>query len=123
MVIWTTQHWSRESVANDTEHYYVFGDNTEKYGNAGQACIRGLPNAFGVPTKVSPDMGPSAFFTDDDETGLATHLQKKLILRAIKRIPTDKPIVVSVDIGRGLAELHIRAPQTWAFLISELNKL
>ena len=46
---------------------FVFGDNMERRGLGGQAeQMRGEPNAVGLPTKWSPDMRPSAFFTDVD---------------------------------------------------------
>lgn len=114
--IYTREHWTRESVAADTERNYIFGDNLLGVGNGGQACIRGLPNAFGVPTKVSPDMGTDAFFYD-----ALYDANKARIDAAIAAIPTDKPVVYNVEIGRGLAELHIRAPRTYDYLASVLN--
>ena len=36
------------------QNIYVFGDNLTSKGTAGQAIIRGCPNALGVPTNILP---------------------------------------------------------------------
>lgn len=47
------------------ELMFVFGDNLLGFGKGGQAIIRNEPNAFGVPTKRKPSMGPGSFFSED----------------------------------------------------------
>lgn len=116
---WTTDEWTREQVEKDQDRYYVFGDNTLKRGTAGQACIRGLPNAFGVPTKALPNMGPGAFF---EERIIPFHIYAKQIQAAIDLIPTDKPIVVHKRIGKGLSRLDILSPKLYAFMINALEE-
>lgn len=41
--------------------------------------------------------------------------------KAIALIPTDKPVVVNINIGRGLAQLHTRAPKTYEYLCERLG--
>ena len=86
------------------QNIYVFGDNLTGKGTAGQAIIRGCPNAFGVPTKRKPSMSKDAFFSDqEDEYKIVKekliklwnfHLQGRTII-----LPTNK-------IGSGLAKIE-----------------
>lgn len=110
-VIRTTQFFTRELVAADSKRSYVFGDNLLGRGTAGQACIRGLPNAFGIPTKKGPGRKPGDYFTDDEYD---RNVQE--INAALAKIPNDKPIVVNINIGLGLAQLDEKAPKTYRYL-------
>lgn len=114
----TTRRWCRFTVKDDTKHNYIFGDNLLKTGTAGQACIRGLANAFGVPTKKRPSMTVGSFFSDKEFEDNAI-----VIMDAILAIPRDKPIVWSKEIGCGLAQMKQRAPQTHRFLLNQLEWL
>lgn len=105
--------WTADQVAADATHYWIFGDNCQGWGHGGQACIRGLPNAFGIPTKKSPAMDDSAFFTDEE---FLDNLIR--IVAAFQRIPTDRPwYISSAGLGSGLAQLPARAPRTHAALV------
>lgn len=115
-IILTRNEWTRKQVENTPLLNYLFGDNLQKVGQAGQACIRGLPNAYGIPTKVLPSMKIGAFFTDDTYQDNCT-----LIQYAYSLIPNDKPLVVNINIGKGLAELDRRAPKTYKFLCELLG--
>ena len=111
-------YWSRNHVEADASHYYLFGDNEEGWGMGGQAIIRGLPNAFGVPTKRSPHMDDDSFWSDDEYEANVAKIDAALAL-----VPTDKPIFVSEHgIGTGLAQLDVRAPRTFAYLCDRLFK-
>lgn len=113
------KRWTRESVAADSERIYLFGDNLKRRGFAGQACIRGLPNAIGIPTKVAPAMYEAAFFSDDYYARNAL-----AILQAVAKIPKDAHVVLPEDgLGTGLAQLPTRAPRTCAFLCEQIEKL
>jgi hypothetical protein len=116
-IFWTSARWNTEMVRKDRRSF-IFGDNLQGWGRAGQACIRGLPNAFGVPTKIKPTMGLDAFFTDEDFA-----LNTVRIDAALRQIPRDRDVVVSKEIGRGLAQLDNRAPRTYAYLIQAIEKL
>ena len=107
--------WAVEDVRNDPESVYVFGDNVVGKGNAGQAVVRGLPNAMGIPTKYAPSMGANAFFRDVG--GNIAPAAKQAIDKAIAAIKaTGKPVVFSKGgLGTGLAKLQ-EAPATLAYL-------
>ena len=81
--------FTREEVEKDNRNY-LFGDNMIGKGMAGQAIIRGLPNAFGIPTKNLPAMTEQSFFTDDEYMGNIS-----AIIWSFQQVPRDKPIVIS----------------------------
>lgn len=96
---------------------YVFGDNMRRYGSAGQAhAMRGKPNVIGVPTKHSPGMEDSDFFSDLDwgrRTG-ATVVRHRIeaafgVLESILAAGHDV-VIPAAGIGTGLAQLPTRAP-------------
>ena len=125
---------------NNPKQIYVFGDNLEEYLSkrrprskaAGQAIIRGLANAFGIPTKNSPATHAGAYWTDAtfDDNVIA-------IEKAIKAIEdyadkNDYPINIPWDtdnrrwnIGTGRARLanNPRAVRTFDYLQNRLTKL
>jgi hypothetical protein len=114
-------HYNRAHIrATRATHIYVFGDNLEGRGLGGQAqACRFEPNCYGVPTKKSPTMNDGAFFTDREYT-----FNKRVIGEALQKIPQDgRQLVILPDIGRGRAELHMRAPVTYAFLLKALEDL
>jgi len=114
-IIRQAEFWSRQTVEADQERYYIFGDNEGGVGMGGQACIRGLDNAFGIPTKKSV----SEFWSDDN-----LKANKKAIEEAIAKIPTDKPWVISQDgLGTGLSELPARAPRTYQYLVGRITEM
>jgi hypothetical protein len=110
--------FERDKVAKD-DKYYLFGDNMIGKGNAGQAVIRGLPNAFGIPTKKLPAMTPQSFFSDDEY-----YENICAIICAFQKVPRDKPIVIAeAGLGTGLANLKEKAPKTALFLESFIKSL
>ena len=110
--------FTREEVEKDNRNY-LFGDNMIGKGMAGQAIIRGLPNAFGIPTKNLPAMTEQSFFTDDEYMGNIS-----AIIWSFQQVPRDKPIVISESgLGTGLAKLSEKAPKTAEFLEDFLKNL
>lgn len=117
----------RYNVKNTKAHpdyLYVFGDNLTRKGNQGQAIIRGLKNAIGIATKTKPSRTEDSYFTDAD-----LKQNKKYIDRDIKAIlnkmkdNTYKGVIFPEDgLGTGLAELPTRAPETYNYLVEQLNK-
>lgn len=100
---------------------FVFGDNMQERGKAGQAIIRDEPNAIGIPTKWAPARNEQAYFGQDAEA------EKAAITAAVDRIieakEAGKTVVMPQDgVGTGLAQLEQRAPEVWAHLQSELAR-
>lgn len=104
----------REMLQAEPEKLFVFGDNLERVGLGGQAAeMRGELNAVGIPTKVSPSMEPSAFFTDASVMDWASASLADFE-RLVEHARAGGTIVWPVDdIGTGLAQLPQRAPLIW----------
>jgi len=115
---------TRTEVKSNPKTLYLFGDNDQRKGLGGQAKeMRGEVNTVGVSTKKYPSNAESSFKTDSE-----LEENKKIITEDINKViaewNTGKYNKVSVpQIGVGLAALPTRAPQTYAFLQKELNRL
>jgi hypothetical protein len=110
---------TRENVLKRSDTIFVFGDNLAESGYGGQAKeLRGLPNAYGVPTKKFPSMNKNAFFTDEE-----FEQNKDAIERSINKIPIDCKDIVVLPLGVGRAELYLRAPKTFDYLIDRMRTL
>ena len=106
--------YSPAGVYAEPDWFFVFGDNVVRRGTGGQACIRGLPNAYGVPTKWRPDRLPDSYFSDkvqcwDHCTYKLTHLHTLLFKSKNVYWPKD-------GIGTGLADLPNKAPGLFRYI-------
>ncbi len=89
---------------------FVFGDNVHHKGYKGQAIIRGLPNAFGFPTKWLPLTIPDAYFYDDDPEAVA--IVDECLLKVELLLSKGKKVWWPVaGIGTGLAKWPEYAPK------------
>lgn len=118
-------YWTRQSVASDHNSVYLFGDNVADslsgyVPSTTQAVIRGLPNAIGIPTKRDRRTSAQSYFTDADLPRFAV-----MVDDAVKRaLDSGKDIIIPADgIGTGKAQLNLRAPKCYAYLVKALNSL
>ncbi len=108
-----------QDTINNPDTQYLFGDNLQKWGKAGQAVIRDAPNAIGIPTKKAPKTNESAYFTDNEYNA-----NMEAIYQAFDRIDLNKNLVMPVDgLGTGLADLKNKAPKTFAYLQEHIRWL
>lgn len=116
----------RYNVAMVTDQYhklFVFGDNLQRIGMAGQAVIRGCDNAIGLPTKRGPCMDEYCFFTDAD-LAILIKAASADIDTLFLAIGNNVTVVWPKDgIGTGLAQLPQRAPAIKAFYDDLLKHL
>jgi hypothetical protein len=109
-------YWTREEVAKDTEHLYLFGENIADakpdpiskkifIPTTTQAVIRGLKNAIGIPTKKTRGTNKDAYFND---TNADFELFKRGVDEAIEKAKKDgRPIKISVyGLGTGAAAVR-----------------
>ncbi|BAR62007.1 hypothetical protein NK6_8863 [Bradyrhizobium diazoefficiens] len=104
------QDWiTREDLRANPDKVYVFGDNVERRGYAGQAKeMRGEPNAIGVVTKWAPSMDSKAYFDDTDACRMLVERDLLVVQQALDR---GRAVVVPADgIGPGLSRLPKYAP-------------
>lgn len=123
--------WTRESVKNDKDKVYLFGDNIVDLKNgyipsSTQAVIRGLPNAIGIPTKKDRGLYDSSYFWDTDKDyALFCSYVDGAISRAIN---SGKAIVIPVGgIGTGKAAVKgafaVKGNRFKAYLDKKLDEL
>ena len=115
--------WTEDEVKADKNSLYIFGDNDIKKGKGGQAVIRDLPNALGIPTKKYPSHHPFAFYSDLDLED-----NKKKIDHSIRLFKNvcryyDNVVFPEDGFGTGLARLPTMAPLTFAYLNEQVKQL
>jgi hypothetical protein len=113
-------HITRDDVCSEKDKIFLFGDNLTGHGYGGQAKeMRGEENSIGIPTKKAPSNTPDSFFTDKEFAA-----NKQAIDEAFGKIPPDKTIVIpKAGLGIGLAQLEVKAPQTFAYLNEKLAEI
>ena len=110
--------FSVEDCNNNPDKLYVFGDNFDRWGKAGQAVIRDCPNAVGIATKRRPSMSEDAFFPP----GMCTRYVAAAVANVFKVFAAGDytVIVLPADgLGTGLAQLPERAPH----ILAVINKV
>lgn len=119
LLTFTKEFWTIESVSQDPTTCYIFGDNLMGKGKAGQAIIRGLPNAYGIPTKRMPTMTDGSFFIEGKNSRLEDSRKIiELVDPYIQNIPKFNNYVMSFDFGRGLAKLNDLAPLSYHLILA-----
>lgn len=115
--------YSPSMARNDPHTLYVFGDNMQRRGRGGQAIIRDLPNAFGIPTKNAPSYSPSSYFTDADLPRILPILDE-CFAELADHLDSGGDVVWPEDgIGTGLAELPQRAPAIHRAILARLKDM
>lgn len=114
----------REDIQANPDKVFVFGDNMMRQGLGGQAKeMRGEPNVIGIVTKHSPESNPESYFNDKDFDNLKKHIDAD-VNQIIEKIKQGKTIVFpKMGIGTGLAQLDMRAPKTFKYLVGLLRAL
>jgi len=117
-------HWSSADLMDALPGMvWVFGDNVDRRGCGGQACIRYVPGAFGIPTKLGPGVLEHHYFSDT-----YYHTHRKYIDDAMDQLcdmwNQGRVIVLSENgYGNGLAQLDVVAPKLYSHLMLRLNLL
>lgn len=111
----TRRRYTPELLRDNLTHFFVFGDNTERYGMGGQALIRYEPNAIGLVTKWTPTVLERSFFGDRDYSQLfGDDIVNILMLAQTHNVVI--PFSHRVELGTGLSQLPERAPLLYAVL-------
>ena len=92
-------------------------------GEGGQArACRYQSNAMGIPTKRTPCSGEDRCYMDDRLYDTYVWHIDAAIDRVIAAAPRYDQIYVLPRIGEGRAELHVRAPKIFEYLINRLKE-
>jgi hypothetical protein len=123
----TSAHYSEEFLTLHKDKIFLFGDNLRGVGKGGQAVIRDMRNALGVPTKHTPTNEPDAFFY---EHNFSSYILKVVTdLEYVKRVADGRDIVVPFDnagnisLGLGLSALDKNSPTTYQLICTYLESL
>jgi hypothetical protein len=116
-------NWTVTDVRKRPTWLFIFGDNDEERGHGGQAIIRDLENAAGVPTKRSPHWHNSAYYTDEDYDAQCERIRKAFDIIVERAAGYERVVFPSGGLGTGLADLEKRAPRTMEFLIGQIGRL
>jgi hypothetical protein len=100
MAIYKDIHVTQEFLDNDTNAYFVFGDNLERWGHGGAAKLRDHPHSIGFITKKFPDNQDGSFYKPEEYSSVFFEELKKLKIIIEKR--PDKVFYIS-QLGGGLA--------------------
>jgi len=117
-LVYTKTYYTSRLVENDPHAFYIYGDNAERWGKAGQACIRDHVNAIGIATKFAPKNDEESFFSDVDPKCMRI-VQRDL--EHFNRIWRTRHKHVTFylpydGLGTGLAELPTRAPLVYTHI-------
>ncbi len=102
---------------------FLFGDNDQKTGTGGQACIRHESNTAGIPTKKRPSNLKLSFYTDEEFKDNDDKIFNAI--EHIKYIMVDYDAIVfpANGFGTGLADLPTKAPKTFQILKQHVKNL
>lgn len=108
-------------VKHKQDYYFVYAVTVMASIAAGQGTnAHYFEHCFGVPTKFRNCKSDGAAFFHDSKFDSMIKLS---IDRAIEDIPRDRPIILFPKIGLGCADLLNKAPLTYEYLMTELNKI
>lgn len=101
---------------NHPNDAFLFGDNLQRRGKAGQAVIRDEPNAVGIPTKRRPSMLPGSFFEEGDYLEVIPLIDNAML--GVIGLPREgRSVWIPADgIGTGMARLPLLAPSIHAHI-------
>lgn len=94
---------TKDYLANNPDHIFVFGDNTLRYGKGGAAVLRDVPNTYGFITKKMPNNRVESFYKPQEYLPVFMKEMEKLIDR-IEAEP-EHTFLIS-KIGSGLANKY-----------------
>jgi len=108
--------------ANRDKFIFVYGnDFLDRCWNQGQPYeCKDEPNAFAVPVRWKCCTDSSAFMHDLQFNVLI----KPAIDERIADIPIDGRLIILLPkIGEGYSRMRIQAPESWAYLMEQLDKI
>jgi len=115
--------YSLEQCKNNPDKLYVFGDNTIRKGNGGQASIRNAINSIGIATKRLPSSNKHSYFEDNyEEYEIIAEDIEKVIVEY--KVGEYKTLVLPQDgLGTGLSEMPQRAPDLFNWMNGVLSEV
>lgn len=107
-----------DDVRKNPNSLFVFADNYSKIGWKGQACIRGEPNSFGLPTQRKIGFSHDAYLSDSEFTENVAKFEE-----AINKFNYEFIYFPENGFGTGLAKLSEKAPLTFEYVTTRIKEL
>ena len=122
-IIIQEEYYTLPGVISNLDSLFVFGDNTKRIGNGGQAQIRPASNTYGIATKNAPCMLYDSCFFDDNNQDDWKILEQDLdgLYKVFLSNEYEVLIFPKDGLGTGLSDLPNKAPNLYKFLIMYLN--
>ena len=116
--------FSLKQCAANPRTLYIFGDNTIRVGNGGQATIRPAPNSYGIATKRLPTNAPDAFFSDSQEDAkfIMADIARLMLIMA-KSTEYDTIVLPADGLGTGLSKMPEKSPVLCKWLHNSLSTI
>jgi hypothetical protein len=94
---------TKDYLANNPTHIFVFGDNLQRWGKGGAAKLRDCKNSYGFITKRAPNNKDSSFYKPSDYLPTFTKELAKLVEK-IEAEPENTFLISKL--GGGLANKY-----------------
>ena len=94
---------TKEYLDNHPDSYFIFGDNTAKFGRGGTAILRHHPRAVGFVTKKAPNYYDSSYYRPDEYR--AVFVSEMFNLMKIIQQNQNSTFLIS-KLGAGLANRY-----------------
>lgn len=114
--------WYPSIILENPKKFFIFGDNDQRFGKGGQACIRDCFNTQGIRTKKAPFLNDkNAYYKDLEYSDNILKIERDI--QKIKTIAKNYTIVFSENgYGNGFAKLEEKAPATYSYLCKRLKE-
>lgn len=103
MALYKNINITKDFLDENTNSYFVFGDNLERWGYGGAAKLRDHPRAIGFITKKFPDNQDESFYKPEEYS--AVFFEELNKLKNLVEEKSDKTFYIS-QLGGGLANKY-----------------
>lgn len=108
--------FSLKECRSNPNKLYVFGDNTLRKGNGGQAVIREARNVIGVATKKLPGVSDESYFSDKSEEAVIIMTDLLEIINEYKLRNYEVIVFPADGLGTGLSAMPTRSPKLFKWM-------
>jgi len=115
--------YSLEQCESNKNKLYVFGDNTIRKGNGGQASIRAATNSVGLATKLLPSISKDSYFSDQYEEFRIVVNDLEKIIETFKDGNYDTLVLPYDGLGTGLSKMPEKSPELYVWMNSLISEV
>ena len=117
------EFFSPSGCTKEPHKIFVFGDNTMRVGNGGQACIRFCINSYGIATKIAPGINDWDYFDDSISTLGAIFNDISYLVYQCKLRKTKFLVFPAEGLGTGLSDMPNKCPESFKIMNECLDNI